>query len=68
MVSIGLGWSLLPETLIDANLSVLQLDHQPITRPLVFLSHRKRTLSNAARQIIQLLKSTEYGLIRFKMI
>lgn len=55
MVSIGLGWSLLPETLIDESLVVLKLDHQPITRPLGFLYHRERTLSNAAHQMIQLL-------------
>lgn len=56
MVSIGLGWSLLPETLIDESLEVLNLDHPPITRPLGFLYHRERTLSNAARQMIQLLE------------
>lgn len=57
MVSIGLGWSLLPETLIDDSLQVLDLDHAPITRPLGFLYHRERTLSNAARQMIQLLEA-----------
>ena len=58
MVSIGLGWSLLPETLIDNSLAVLKINHSPITRPLGFLYHRERTLSNAARQMIQLLKAT----------
>lgn len=57
MVSIGLGWSLLPETLIDASLSVLPLTHPPITRPLGFLYHRERTLSNAAKQMISLLEA-----------
>jgi len=55
MVSIGLGWSLLPETLIDDSLAVLKINHQPITRPLGFLYHRERTLSNAAHQMIELL-------------
>ena len=47
---------MLPETLIDESLQVLNLDHPPITRPLGFLYHRERTLSNAARQMIQLLE------------
>ncbi len=58
MVSIGLGWSLLPETLIDKSLAGLKINHPPITRPLGFLYHRQRPLSNAARQMIQLLKVT----------
>ncbi|ODC03304.1 LysR family transcriptional regulator [Terasakiispira papahanaumokuakeensis] len=57
MVSIGLGWSLLPESMIDEHLATLNLQHQPITRPLGYLYHRDRTLSNAARQMIQLLDS-----------
>jgi len=59
MVSIGLGWSLLPETLIDDSLVVLNLAHPPITRPLGFLYHRERTLSNAARKMIQLLEAAK---------
>lgn len=59
MVSIGLGWSLLPETLIDDSLVMLNLDHPPITRPLGFLYHRERTLSNAARKMIQLLEAAK---------
>ncbi|SFC44999.1 DNA-binding transcriptional regulator, LysR family [Marinospirillum celere] len=59
MVSIGLGWSLLPETLIDDSLVILNLDHPPITRPLGFLYHRERTLSNAARRMIQLLEAAK---------
>lgn len=55
MVSIGLGWSLLPESMIDEHLTTLNLKHPPITRPLGYLYHRDRTLSNAARQMIQLL-------------
>lgn len=57
MVSIGLGWSLLPESMIDEHLTTLNLYHPPITRPLGYLYHRDRTLSNAARQMIQLLDS-----------
>ena len=59
MVSIGLGWSLLPETLIDESLEVLKLEHPPIQRPLGFLYHRERTLSNAAKKMIQLLEAAK---------
>lgn len=59
MVSIGLGWSLLPETLIDESLVILHLNHPPITRPLGFLYHRERTLSNAARKMIHLLEAAK---------
>lgn len=52
MVSIGLGWSLLPETLIDHSLVRLSTTSEPIERPLGFIYHRDRTLSNAARQLI----------------
>ncbi len=55
MVSIGLGWSLLPETLIDDSLCVLQVPATTIHRPLGFIYHRDRTLSNAAQAFIDLL-------------
>lgn len=56
MVSIGLGWSLLPETLIDHTLIRLHLDAAPIHRPLGYIYHRDRTLSNAAQKMVQLLQ------------
>jgi DNA-binding transcriptional LysR family regulator len=57
MVSIGLGWSLLPETLIDDNLSILNITTEELHRPLGYIYHRKRTLSNAAQAFIQLLRT-----------
>lgn len=56
MVSIGLGWSLLPETLIDDQLERLNLDAAPVHRPLGYIYHRDRTLSNAAQQMVKLLQ------------
>jgi DNA-binding transcriptional LysR family regulator len=56
MVSIGLGWSLLPESLIDEDLKVLELGCAPIVRQLGYIYHRDRTLSNAARQFVELLR------------
>ncbi|MEH6650972.1 MAG: LysR family transcriptional regulator [Motiliproteus sp.] len=55
MVSIGLGWSLLPHTLIDGTLVSLTLDTAPVRRPLGLIYHRDRTLSNAAQAFINLL-------------
>ncbi|ARS54602.1 LysR family transcriptional regulator [Kushneria konosiri] len=58
MVSIGLGWSVLPETLLDESVHVLEVDHPPIERPLGYLFHENRTLSNAARAMIDLLEAS----------
>ncbi|WP_440995261.1 LysR family transcriptional regulator [Arhodomonas sp. SL1] len=52
MAAIGLGWSVLPETLVDGELVVLRVDEPPIERPLGYLFHRERTLSNAAQALI----------------
>jgi DNA-binding transcriptional LysR family regulator len=49
MVSIGLGWSLLPEILLDEHLKPLDIQELGLTRSLGIVTHRKRTLSNAAR-------------------
>ncbi len=56
MVSIGLGWSLLPQTMLDARVTQLPVDTQQIQRPLGLIYHRDRTLSNAAQAFIGLLK------------
>lgn len=55
MVAIGLGWSVLPESLIDDEVQVLPIDHRPIERPLGYLVHKSRTLSNAARSMLDML-------------
>ncbi len=56
MVRSGLGWSLLPETLIDQQLVRLNTGSQPVERPLGYIYHRERTLSNAAGELLRLLK------------
>ncbi|MEA2120394.1 LysR family transcriptional regulator [Halovibrio sp. HP20-50] len=58
MCSVGLGWSLLPEKLIDSELVELKVDTPPIYRPLGYLVHTNRTLSNAARRMIEELENT----------
>ena len=49
LASIGLGWSLLPETMThDGDLVILQIDELHLSRALGLVTHRSRTLSNAA--------------------
>ncbi|KXS36902.1 MAG: LysR family transcriptional regulator [Halomonadaceae bacterium T82-2] len=55
MVAIGLGWSVLPASMIDDDLHVLPIPHRPIERPLGYLFHKSRTLSNAAGSMIAML-------------
>lgn len=55
MVSIGLGWSVLPKTLVVDNLHCLQLTGQNLSRNLGVVTHRERSLSNAAAAFLRLL-------------
>lgn len=61
MVRIGLGWSLLPESMIDDGLVRLETPIQIIERPLGLIVHRDRTLSNAGQQLLAMLRE-ETGL------
>lgn len=56
MVSVDLGWSVLPTTLIDEQLKVLPIRGQHLRRSLGFIHHRDRSLSNAAKCFIELIK------------
>ncbi|MDN7133696.1 LysR family transcriptional regulator [Halomonas sp. MC140] len=56
MCSVGLGWSLLPEKMIDSELVELNVDTAPIYRSLGYLVHTNRTPSNAARRMIEQLE------------
>ncbi len=51
LVSIGLGWSVLPRTLVDDDLSVLSIDNILLQRTLGMVWHPQRTLSKAARTL-----------------
>jgi DNA-binding transcriptional LysR family regulator len=59
MVSIGLGWSLLPEILLDEHLKPLEIPDLDLTRSLGIVTHRKRTLSNAAEAMRKLLRVSD---------
>jgi len=59
MVSVGLGWSALPKTLIDNTvipLTVNDLKKEGLIRTLGCIHHRQRTLTNAARMMLKILK------------
>ncbi|CCK76014.1 MAG: LysR family transcriptional regulator [Oleispira antarctica] len=61
LVSVGLGWSLLPESMLDnaeeIGLAELKIEQITLTRPLGFLYLQDRTLSNAAKAFIALIKA-----------
>lgn len=54
MTSIGLGWSLLPEIFLDGGeIQKLEVPELQLSRSLGIVTHRKRTLSNAANAMSQ---------------
>ena len=60
MVSVGLGWSVLPRTLVDEQMIELEIPGIRLQRKLGVITHKKRTFSNAADAFYQILKSLEY--------
>ncbi|MCT2531132.1 LysR family transcriptional regulator [SAR92 clade bacterium H921] len=59
MVEIGLGWSVLPETLVKG-LHVMPFGHISIERELGYIHHMKRSLSNAAVGFLQLIDAAKH--------
>lgn len=55
LVGIGLGWSVLPKSMLDKQMRAVEVNRVNLQRSLGYLYHRKRTLSNAARAFITLL-------------
>ncbi len=55
MVEVGLGWSVLPETLVRC-LHVMPFEQIRIERELGFIHHTKRSLSNAALAFLEMLQ------------
>lgn len=53
MASVGMGWSVLPNTMIDEELHVLPIPKPKISRKLGAISYRKKHLSNAALAFIE---------------
>lgn len=58
LLSIGLGWGVLPKRILDDELVILDVEHEPIMRPLGCIHHRQRSLNNAASLFLQLLKQS----------
>jgi len=57
LVVIGLGWSALPHTLIDDELKVVHIKEIKIRRALGIVTHAARSLSNAARAMIEIVNT-----------
>ena len=57
MVSVGLGWSVLPKTMLSEEIVTLDIKGIKISRQLGFVFHPSHTLSNAAKAIIETLRS-----------
>lgn len=55
LVGIGLGWSVLPRSMIRPPLVALATEAPPLRRSLGFVTHPRRTLSNAARAFREVL-------------
>lgn len=55
MVSVGLAWSILPETMLDKQVKSLNIPTFNLTRDLGYIYHKHKTLSNAARAFVDLL-------------
>ncbi len=58
LVSVGLGWSVLPQTMLSDELRALDIPALPLTRQLGVVHHRQRTLSNAARAMLRQLQAS----------
>lgn len=56
MVVVGLGWSVLPRTMLDQELVELHIDGLRLERTLGAVSHTSHTLSNAARALLVILR------------
>lgn len=55
LVGVGMGWSVLPRTLIDKDLRLLEVSNIKLERKLGAVWHAQRTMSNAARKMLELL-------------
>ena len=57
MASIGLGWTILPETMLDETIKKISINGIDLRRKLGYVTHNNMTLSNAAKAMIGLLDS-----------
>ncbi len=55
LVSVGLGWTILPNMMADRSVTTLSCDQLQLKRELGYIQHREKTLSNAGQAFIELL-------------
>ena len=53
----GLGWSLLPHTMVEPPLIALDVKELELVRQLGIVIHKDRSLSNAAKEMMNLCKN-----------
>ncbi|MGH8530872.1 MAG: LysR family transcriptional regulator [Nevskiales bacterium] len=61
LVGIGLGWSVLPQSMLDSSLRTLRISAMKLKRELGWVRHRERTLSGPARALLSLLDEQKPG-------
>ena len=59
MASIGLGWSVLPKTMLDDSIKELKVNDFNVKRTLGYVYHNNRSLSNAATAFLDILKKSK---------
>lgn len=57
MVAVGLGWSILPHTMLGEELAVLKISGVQLARQLGVVHHHARSLSNAAQRMVEVLNT-----------
>ncbi len=64
LAATGLGWSLLPVTMVDDSLRILDLPELQLERQLGLLLHQRRTLSPAGEAFVNLLRGYPHRALR----
>ena len=59
LISVGIGWGLLPATMLDNQTRALPIRELALQRALGTVYHCDRTLSNAARTLVEMLVGSE---------
>tara|TARA_R110002072_G_scaffold3830_5_gene27314 strand:- start:10086 stop:10973 length:888 start_codon:yes stop_codon:yes gene_type:complete len=59
LISVGLGWSMLPISMMDSSLKVINVPNVTIERQLGVIHHVQRTLSNAGKAFLECLQEDE---------
>ncbi|NOY17404.1 MAG: LysR family transcriptional regulator [Gammaproteobacteria bacterium] len=57
MASIGLGWTIIPESMLDETVVKIGIKNIDLRRKLGYVTHNDMTLSNATKAMIELLES-----------